>query len=267
MKKGRGNSALAPVPPGRDNNMSIAEFDRYYAGLSDRNDRIEASRPHYYGGNAQVAALRCFKRYHKDATTDITDLWGRTRWMTHKQAAIHGVLLRSGTSGERTTMSAIASEVGCCVSTVSRAILKISSWGIIAVDVTRGRHGGIRVRLRSLGDDLQSYAVAAWERIRRAALNVAFTLTKRGEGLTSSRLVMDATFTEACDGRCTNLLDCSELDHTPLAPSAASRAADAEQARAAEFARQFFVEVRRLDAGEPDWDLYLEKVRASYGFS
>jgi hypothetical protein len=249
--------------------MSVSTFNRPNSGTDDyyarEADRI-ARGPQLYGGNAQVAALRCFKRYHKDSTTDITDLWGRTRWMTHKQAAIHGVLLRSGTSGERTTMSAIASEVGCCVSTVSRAIWKIASWGIIAVDVTRGRHGGIRVRLRSLGDDLQAYTIAAWERVKRAAIKVASTFTKRGEGLTSSHLVMDATFTEACDGRCTNLLDCSTLDHTPLAPSAASRAADQEQARAAEFARQFFIEVRRLDDEGPDWDLQLEKIRASYGW-
>src|SRR5678815_594025 len=97
--------------------------DDYYAREADR----IARGPQLYGGNAQVASLRAFKRYHKDATTDITDLWGRTRWMTHTQAAIHGVLLRSGTSGERTSMSAIASEVGGCVSTVSRAILKIAS--------------------------------------------------------------------------------------------------------------------------------------------
>jgi hypothetical protein len=216
-------------------------------------------------GDPSITALRCFQRYDRNATTDIIDLWGRKRWVTQKQSRVYAILRREAGRSERLTMTAVAQEAHISTSSVSRAILKFQGWGIFAVDVTRGRNGGIRVRLREIGDQLQHYAMAAWARIKRAALNVAFTFTGREREVPVTYLPMDATFSEACDGRCTNLLDCSTLDHTPLAPSRASRKADEERARAQRWARDTIVEIRRLNREEPDWDDYLDKVRASYG--
>jgi hypothetical protein len=51
----------------------------------------------------------------------------------------------------------------------------------------------------------------------------------------------------------------------PLSPSFTSRAADADQARYREFARQVIAEIRRLDDEGPDWDIQLDKIRDSYG--
>jgi hypothetical protein len=110
-------------------------------------------------------------------------------------------------------MTAIAKEANCCTSTVSRSVLKFQAWRMFAIDVMRGRLGGISVRLRSLGDDLSCYARAAWDRLRsaaiRARINVASLINLREEGyrepepdtevrtsLTRSSY-MDATFSEA----------------------------------------------------------------------
>jgi hypothetical protein len=41
--------------------------------------------------------------------------------------------------------------------------------------------------------------------------------------------------------------------------------ADLEWERSNEWARQVIIERKRLDEEEPDWDLYLEAVRASHG--
>jgi hypothetical protein len=172
-------------------------------------------RDTFYGGNASVAALRCFRRYHKDARLELVDQAGSLRWMTQKQARVHAILMRQAVSGERITMTAIAAEVLACTSTVSRAILKFQAWGMFAIDVRRGRNGGISVRLRTLYDDLQGYAKAAWQRIKaaadRARTNVASLINLRGEGYAEPEyepavqvtnhllLTMDATFMETWD--------------------------------------------------------------------
>jgi hypothetical protein len=192
--------------------MSIAEFDRYYSSLSDRNDRIEASRPHVYGGNAQVASLRCFMAYHKDARTQVMDIQGRSRWLTHKQVALHGLLARLAVTGEHTTIRAVALEAHVAPSTVSRFMLKLQAWGEYAIDVTRGKYGGITVRRRFHGDHLKAYAEAAWERLRRIADRARLMLRSRsetrGEWLlvaerepelrtATTKLLMDATLKSA----------------------------------------------------------------------
>jgi hypothetical protein len=169
-------------------------------------------------------------------------------------------------------MTAIGKEAGVCTSTVSRAILKFQGWGIFAVDVTRGRNGGITVTLRRFGDHLQHYAIAAWARIKNAALNVAFTLTKRVEGVRTEYVPMDATFSGG-DRDQERIVDLGARIRSgeitiEQATGGSRRATDADRewAKAEEWARQVIAERQRLDREEPDWDLELEKVRASYGF-
>lgn len=261
---------------------TTADFDRYYATMSDRNDRIARSRHQTFGGDAAIASLRCFKRYHKDARTDIYDVSGRLRWLTRKQAAIYGLLMRQATSRERITMSEIARETACCTSTVSRAITKFQAWRIFAIDVTRGRAGGITVRLRTMGDNLQSYAEAAWQRIKAAAYKVAIRArinvasTTRGldevgnqDPLTPTDylLTMDATFSrDVYVEQLGAAIRAGTVDVTAAAArSGRVTEADREWASAEEWAREVILERQRLDRDEPDWDLELDKVRASYG--
>jgi hypothetical protein len=114
----------------------------YYARQADR----EARGPQLYGGDASVIALRCFQRYHKDSTMDLTDGQGLTRWITRKQARVYGILHRVALSATgASTMHAIAVEAGVTPSTVSRTIQKLTAWEMYAVEVRRGKYGGITV--------------------------------------------------------------------------------------------------------------------------
>jgi hypothetical protein len=255
--------------------MTVSAFDRYYAGVSDRNDRIEATRPHTYGGDKAITSLRAFQRYDRNATTDIFDLWGQKRWVTQKQSRIYAILRREAGSSSRLTMGMIALEADVATSSVSRAILKFQGWGIFAIDVTRGKYGGITVTLRALRDGLEEYARRAWDRIRKAADRARLMLRSRSlegnEELSSTYLLKDATLKSEVSierlGAAVLAGELSIAEARAAAGHAGSRPteADLEWERANEWARQVIIERKRLDEEEPDWDLYLEAVRASYG--
>jgi hypothetical protein len=103
---------------------------------------------HYTMGlfDERAAALRCFQRYSKNATRDITDGQGMARWVTQKQARVYGILARVALSATgASTMHAIAQEAQCTPSTVSRTIQKLTAWEMYAVEVRRGKYGGITV--------------------------------------------------------------------------------------------------------------------------
>lgn len=136
----------------------------YYAREADR----IARGPQTYGGNAAVASLRTFRRYHKDATVDFVSTDGVLHWMTHKQMRVHGILARLAVSGSPSTVRAIAAEARACPSTVSRAILKLQAWGEYAVDIKRGRYGGVRV-WKVISDRFADYARAARQKLAELA--------------------------------------------------------------------------------------------------
>lgn len=152
----------------------------------------------------KVAALRCFRRYSKDATFDMPDAWGAMRWLTHKQMRVYGVLSRLAVSGQVTTMRAVAEETGTCPSTVSRSVLRFSSWGLFSVDVTRGRNGGMKVRAQTVMQYVERARVKIAELARKVVfraqrVNVASletTYRKDMETLRKTLTYRDATFSE-----------------------------------------------------------------------
>jgi len=250
----------------------------HYMAMADLEVAPVRERPFMGLTDPRVASLRAYQRYSKTATVDIVDLYGRLRWMGQKQARVHGIVHRLSSSHEPMTMTAIAKEAGCCTSTVSRAITKFQSWGMFAIDVKRGRRGGIAVRLRTLGDELAAYAERAWARIRRDAqrvfrtlVNVASTHDFEGEVTTVRTTVgMDATFIggESYDERITRLGAAVLAGEIGVAEATvASRReseADRTQLRAEQWAAEVIAERRRLDRDEPDWDLLLEDYRARW---
>lgn len=163
--------------------------DDYYAREADR----IARGPQLYGGNAAIVQLRCFKYYHPDQGSFLTDPEGRERWLGPKASRVYAILHRLATSGERSTMTSIANEAMCCVSTVSRAVTRLQAFGFFAIDVSRGRHGGITVKLATVARQFRAHIDAAWRRIR-SWINVASRSTVTEEGTWSVRTAKDATF-------------------------------------------------------------------------
>ena len=167
--------------PGYTNQRS----ERYTMGLFDE----------------RAAALRCFQRYSKNATRDITDGQGLSRWVTQKQARVYGILARVALSATgASTMHAIAQEAMCTPSTVSRTIQKLTAWEMYAVEVRRGKYGGITVH-RKGWDRFFDYVREARRKLSeariRAQSNVA-SIIRGGKRVseqpsTSTSSVMDAT--------------------------------------------------------------------------
>ena len=229
--------------------------DDYYAREADR----IARGPQLYGGNADIVKLRCFKYYHPDQGSWLTNPEGLAKWVGPKTARIFAILHRTATSGTRTTMIAVALEAGCCTSTVSRAVQRLQAWDFFAIDITRGRGGGISVRMRSTTDHLKHYAAAAWKRIR-SWINVA-SRSREGEVSTSStRTSMDATFTEdAAIERLGARVLAGEIGVDTLSAlngrdRRRAREEDQQQERYRSWAAQVIAERQWLDANEPDWD-------------
>jgi hypothetical protein len=166
--------------------------EQHYVRMAEAIER----GPQTYGGDPSIVALRCFRRYHKDATVDLQDGFGRDRWITRKQARIHAVLLRHAVAGTPVTMQAVARETRVCPSTVSRAVLKFQAWGMFAIDITRGRNGGMRIMAATVSSYV-SRAKAKMRELLVKAGNVAFTLMESMERVTYPSRNRDATFRAA----------------------------------------------------------------------
>lgn len=232
----------------------------HYMGLADREARIEAGKPQCYGGDPMIAGLRAFVRYHKDARQDV-EMGGRVRSLTHKQVAMHGLITRMAVTGERGTITALAKEAHVVPSTLSRFLLKLQVWNVFAIDVKRGRNGGLTVRLRTLGDGLRKYAERAWERIRKAysrtKTNVASSISHEVEVPNKVPVLMDATFSGATRGQCpVRGCDCGFVSSVPF--STTSREADEAFARAEAWATDVLRERALLATDDPWGELEAE---------
>lgn len=231
----------------------------YYAREADR----QARGMQLYGGNAAVVELRCFKYYHPDQGSFLTDLSGRDRWLGPKASRIWAIAHRS--AGTQTTMTAIAQEAMCCVSTVSRALTRLQAFGLLAVDVKRGRGGGITVRLATAARQFRAHIDAAWRRIR-SWIKVASRSAVDEVERTTVVVHKDATFTTdmILTGEITWDEYWQQRGGWPM--TEADKQYERDQERYAQWGREVIAEMKRLDDEEPDWDLQLEKIRASVGW-
>lgn len=177
-----------------------------YVALADAESWTPRESPFMGLFDERTASLRCFQRYSKEAHRDITDGLGISRWVTQKQARVHGIIARIAMSPDGTAkMVDIALEARCTVSTVSRTIRKLQGWELYAVEVRRGRHGGITVH-RKGWDRFFDFVLEARRQLRdarnRASGKLASIIRGRKRGqepvpepspVTST--VMDASFT------------------------------------------------------------------------
>jgi len=235
-----------------------------YVAMADAESYVPRESPWMGLTDTRVASLRAYQRYSNNATVDTYDLYGRLRWMGQKQARVHAIVHRLSSSHEPMTMHAIAKEASCAPSTVSRAILKFQSWGMFAIDVKRGRGGGISVRLRTLGDELAAYAERAWARLKRAAERVKSTIVnvasthaiEEGDVYVSDVVVMDATFMEAWDAaerEGARLLAESRASDASIVDIGRDADPDREWERAQEWAAEVIAERRRLEEASFGW--------------
>ena len=92
---------------------------------------------------------------------------GRMVALTQTQISVyHKVRSLSGTA-TRVTMREIAAELHCAPSTVYRAAVKLASFGFVAYQSNRGRHGGSMFLLREAKDGLDWFQEDARAKIRR----------------------------------------------------------------------------------------------------
>jgi hypothetical protein len=171
----------------------------------------QADREHYgyqtYGGDASIAALRCFRGYHPQARLTWVNTDGSRRWMTPTMLRIHSVLARESMrpNGDLVKLRDMAKEARTSPGYFSKMLLRFEAWGMFASESIRGRKGGLYVWARKAGDTFERYAIDA--RIHLRVLKVgqaARNLRKYGEMFPPrhTRVLRETqeTFSEAVQG-------------------------------------------------------------------
>jgi hypothetical protein len=248
-----------------------------YAGMADA---LAPRVLNYKGGSmglndATTASLRCFQRYSKNATRDITDGQGMARWVTQKQARVYGILARVALSATgASTMHAIAQEAQCTPSTVSRTIQKLTAWEMYAVEVRRGKYGGITVH-RKGWDRFWDYVREARRKLseRRFTFksNVASIIQGRrrvsGDGTDNVVRSMDATLkrpsfaSRVAYERAMLALNDPEGEYEAVRPLIGTEAVEHALLLAEDVARRRSEAIREA-AYRGDWDKW-EELRAA----
>lgn len=108
-----------------------------------------------------------YRRFHPDeAQVFVTDLEGKGHWISERQHKVY-TLAMAMVEGDMLTMRGMAIRLGVAPSTVSRALTKLSAWGILCYIVGRGRYAGLVIIKRVKGDGLDRFRKAAKARVRR----------------------------------------------------------------------------------------------------
>lgn len=177
---------------------SMSTLD-HYAKAADQHERWLSHQPIVLGGpGSRLTSLAFCQRFNRDAHYgDIVDSRGVAHWATQKQIRISGIVARMVLGDGKARMLDIAAEAACHTTTVSRTLLKLQAWGLYAIDVRRGRNGGITI-MKPSGSWAAVYIRAARQRLRELALrarrNVASTLPGGQRTIIQRQREMDATF-------------------------------------------------------------------------
>jgi predicted transcriptional regulator len=169
----------------------------YYADMADKLARDPVVE---YQGRATVPMGRGFKTWKRmhpgEETVWVTNAEGQMYELTRSQANVLDISTSLSHQG-RVTMRSLASELKVSPSTVSRAMVKLASFGLIAYLTGRGRYAGtLIIRRVSASDGLERFRIAAkakvreWakaaeRRISRLEFNVAPYLLDRERGVDS----------------------------------------------------------------------------------
>ena len=140
----------------------------FYAIEADRMDRDPVQEPDV-NGRATVPMGRGFKweRFNKGVELIyVDDAEGRPRGLTPTQYRVFQLAIEC-IDGPMLTMRQMAVRLGVAASTISRALTKFVSWGLLAVIVGLGRFAGLVILRRAKADGLDRFRDAAKARVRR----------------------------------------------------------------------------------------------------
>src|SRR5689334_5933704 len=128
----------------------------YYARKADQFERDP------YGpdgsGRAVVVNGRGFARWQRFNHAEpvwVPDIDGKMVGLTPHQVSV--LLLARELADSPVTMRGMALTLNCSPSTVSRALVKLASFGLIAYLTARGRYAGTVILLRVKGDGLERF--------------------------------------------------------------------------------------------------------------
>ena len=157
--------------------------ERHYARQADWSiGKYRENRPHRSDlVQSEGATGRAWLKFNPGAQLIyVNDAEGHPRALTPKQYAVLTAVFDVIAAGKFTTMRAIAADLGYAASTVSRALVKLTAWGIIGYISGRGRYAATYLFRRADGDGFDRLRTAAkrrlkafYERISRSRFNVA----------------------------------------------------------------------------------------------
>jgi len=187
----------------------------YYAAQADKRERDPISEDN---GRATVAMGRGFykwRRFNREAELIWAEtLDGRMVGLTPWQNKVYQLAIGYVDHGT-VKLREMATTLGCAPSTVSRAMVKLMSWGLLGYISGRGRYAGTLIFRMSQGDPFQRFrdaakakvrqwSLAAQRRVSRLEINVAPYILEKGRGvdslyyyLTSIGISKGATLTAA----------------------------------------------------------------------
>lgn len=203
--------------------MDDAQRARIYGGIADKMERDPYGPDG--GGRATVVNGRGFRwqRFHSaEELLWVTTIDGRMVGLTPWQAKVYD-LARTYVDRGTTSMRSMALILGCAPSTVSRALVKLMSWGLLGYMTGRGRYYGMLVFSMHKGDGLDRFRqvarakVAQWKKATEARI---------------SRLWVNVAPYLLDEGRDTDSLTTAYL-HTPIAKVATLKAWTPEELREA----------------------------------
>ena len=152
--------------------------DTYFAIMADGLDRDPVVTN---VNRATVPLGRGFRSWQRCNPTLqlvwVDDADGTPRALTPKQAQVLALALEM-IDGVGLTMRAMAETLRVAPSTVSRALTKLASWGLIAYVVGRGRFAGLVIFRRAKGDGMERFREAAKARVRRWSQAVAERISR-----------------------------------------------------------------------------------------
>ena len=144
--------------------------DRLYAAQADKEEGRDHDVRNAYAGRivpSEGAFGRAWVRFNPDVKlVYVDDAEGRPRALTPKQYEVLKLALEM-IKGTGMTMREMAQRLEVSPSTVSRALTKLQSFGIIRVIVGRGRWAGLVILRAAQNDGMERFRKAAKERVRR----------------------------------------------------------------------------------------------------